>query len=202
VAVLGPLHQPIPGVAGGLLTSAHSAYATPLGLVPVDHDSLAALANHLPLTYCQHDPEHSIEIELPFLQVALTPGFRLIPLMLRDQSAAMAHQVSTALAAVLQGRRTLLVASSDLSHFYPQESAVVLDRTMLVAVTALDADAVIAVEERGEGFACGRGAIAATIEVAKALGATRGELLKHATSGDITGDFRRVVGYAAAAFFA
>lgn len=202
VAVLGPLHQPIPGASGGLLTSAHSAYATPLGLVPVDHDSLAALARYLPLTYCKYDPEHSIEIELPFLQVMLTTGFHLIPLMLRDQSVAAAQQVGMALAAVLRGKRALLVASSDLSHFYPQEAAVVLDRTVLAAVTALDAEEVIAVEERGEGFACGRGAIAATIGAAKALGATRGQLLRHATSGDITGDYRRVVGYAAAAFFA
>jgi hypothetical protein len=201
LVVIGPLHQPIPGARGGVLTSGHDAYQTPLGLIPVDHEALGKLGTHLPLTYCERDPEHSVEIELPFAQHVLPPGFRLIPLMLREQSIPLARSLGAALAHVLGGRRVLYVASSDLSHFYDQPTAHILDHAVLDAVAHMDADGVISLEARGAGFACGRGAIAATIYAVKALGADRARVLKHATSGEVTGDYARVVGYGAVAFY-
>ena len=99
---------------------------------------------------------------------------------------------------MLQGRDALLVASSDLSHFYPQEVAKVLDKAMLRQVQALDPDGVLRIEEEGKGFACGRGALAAVLWAAKELGADTATILQHATSGDVTGDYSQVVGYGAA----
>jgi AmmeMemoRadiSam system protein B len=118
--------------------------------------------------------------------------------MLRDQSWETARAVGEALAAVLRGRNALLVASSDLSHFYPQKTAQRLDTEVLRRIEALDAEGVIRAHEEGVGLACGRGAIAAVLWAARQLGADHARVLHHATSGDVTGDFEHVVGYGAA----
>src|SRR5207247_5741592 len=131
-----------------VLTTAHTAYETPLGQVPVDQDALAALAERVDLTRLRKDPEHSVEIELPFLQRVLRSGFKLIPLMLRDLSVAQAKALGAGLVDVLRGRQVLFVASSDLSHFYTQEIANRLDTKMLDAIAALEADQVIAYDRQ------------------------------------------------------
>lgn len=200
VIIVGPLHYALP-VRGGLLSSAHDAYQTPLGTVPIHNDMLDRLGAMIDLTLIRDDPEHSIEIELPFLQQALTPGFRLIPIMMRDQSYEAALRLGKALAACAQKERVLLVASSDLSHFYRQAMANALDQKMLEAVTAMNARQVVDYDQTGEAFACGSGAIAAVIIALQAWShGHQAHLIGYATSGDVTGDFDRVVGYGAAAF--
>ena len=201
VAVVSPMHQPHPQP---LLTSAYDAYQTPLGSIPIDRDAIdaldAALLTELGfgLTPIQHDSEHSLEIELPFLQRALPGEFSLIPVMVRDQSARVARALGTALAEVLRNRNCILVASTDLSHFYTQPVAEKLDAEILRRVEAFDPDAVLRAEEEGKGFACGSGALAAVLWAAKEMGADSVEILNYATSGDITGDLTQVVGYASA----
>jgi len=205
VVVIGPLHYPLPEVpvSAGILTTGHRAYETPLGDVPVDVDSLQALAKHIPMMQVLDDPEHSIEIELPFLQQVLKPGFRLVPIMLRDQRVETARLIGSILADVFKDRPTLLVASSDLSHFYPQDVAQRYDHKMLDSVTAMNAVQVIEYDERGIAFACGCGAIAAVLFALKAIAtASTANVLNYATSGDVNGDYARVVGYGAAAFSA
>ncbi len=199
VVVIGPLHRPLP-VNGGILTTAHSAYETPLGSVPVDQEALNAINNFVPLTPVRNDPEHSVEIEVPFLQHVLKPGFTLVPIMLRDQSAPLAETLGGALAEALRDRRVLFVASSDLSHFYPQQIANQLDSTMLACVESMDADRVVELNETGQAFACGSGAIAAVIHALQAWHVGRSVVTGYATSGDVTGDFSSVVGYGAAKF--
>ena len=119
--------------------------------------------------------------------------------MLRDQSAATAEALGSALASTLRGRSCLLVASSDLSHFYPDAVARSLDAYLLAQVEAFDPRGVIEAEEQGKGFACGRAAIAAVLWAARGLGASRVHLLGYANSGEVTGDSGSVVGYGAAA---
>lgn len=200
VIIVSPMHQPYPG---RILTTAHASYETPLGVIEVDQDLLASVEAGLPAGLCvervPHDTEHSLEIELPFLQRTLAGAFHLVPLMLRDQSAATAEALGDALAGSLQGRSCLLVASSDLSHFYPQAVARDLDGYLLGRLEAFDPLGVIRAEERGQGFACGRSAIASVLWAARGLGADRVHLLGYATSGDVTGDTSSVVGYGAAA---
>jgi len=201
VAVVSPMHQPY---SQPLLTSAHDAYQTPLGTVRIDQQAVAALDNALTtalgfgLTPVPRDPEHSLEIELPFLQRALPDEFSLIPVMVRDQSARVAQALGSALADLLRDRNGLLVASTDLSHFYPQAVAEKLDGEILRRVAAFDPQDVLQAEEQGKGFACGRAALAAVLWAAKGIGADSVQILNYATSGDITGDFSQVVGYAAA----
>lgn len=200
VAVLSPMHHPY---RDPLLTTAHEAYGTPLGAVPVDREAVEALSSRLRQTLgaglarVKADPEHSLEIELPFLQRVLG-SFRLVPVMLRAQTLQVARALSEALAATLQDRRVLLVASSDLSHFYSQSEAEKFDREMLDRIEAFDPQGVLAAEEQGTGYACGRGAIAVMLLAARILGATHSRVVDHGTSGDATGDYGSVVGYGAA----
>jgi len=201
VAVVSPMHHPY---AQPLLTSAHEAYQTPLGAVPIDRRLVDQLSDLLAaelgfgLTGIRNDPEHSLEIELPFLQRALDHDFRLLPVMVRDQTARVGRALGGALARVLASQEALLVASTDLSHFYPQKVANQLDAVVLQQVENFDPAGVLHVEEEGKGFACGRSALAAVLWAAKDLGADSVKVLHHATSGDVTGDYSEVVGYAAA----
>lgn len=207
VAVVSPMHYPF---AESLLTSAHKAYATPLGTIPIEQGLIDALDLRLQaelgfgLARVANDMEHSLEIELPFLQRALNEPFQLLPVMVRDQRAYVAQKLGEALAAVLTDtalmgeRSAILVASTDLSHFYPQEVAERLDSEMLRQVDAFDPMGVMQTEDQGKGFACGRGALAAVLWGAKALGADHSHVVHYATSGDVTGDYARVVGYGAA----
>jgi AmmeMemoRadiSam system protein B len=199
VAIVSPMHHPYPG---RILTTAHPAYETPLGRVQVDIDLLSAVEANLPdglrLERVANDAEHSLEIELPFLQRVLAAPFRLVPLMLRDQSTGTAEALGHALAHALRGRSSLLVASSDLSHFYPDAVARRFDAFLLSRLEAFDARGVIEAEDQGMGFACGRAAIGAVLWAAQDLGASRVHLLGYANSGDVTGDTSSVVGYGAA----
>lgn len=201
VAVVSPMHQPY---SQPLLTSAHQAYQTPLGSIVIDLDAVAELDQQLQaelgfgLTQVRNDAEHSLEIELPFLQRVIEGEFRLLPVMVRDQSTQVAEVLGKTLAKILSGKTALIVASTDLSHFYNQDQAVKLDQEMLRQLEAFDPLGVLKAEEEGKGFACGRYAVAAALWAAKELGANEVKILKHATSGDVTGDYTGVVGYAAA----
>ena len=196
VAVVSPSHYID---SAPLLTTAHDAYHTPLGDVPVDRESLDRVAGSVELRPVAEDPEHALEIELPFLQRALAGGrFKLIPVMMRDQTRELSEALGRALAKALRGRKALLVASSDLSHFYPRPVADALDAVILERINAYDPAGLIEAEDRGQGYACGRGAIAAVLWAARDLGATQARVVKHATSGDVNGDYSQVVGYGAA----
>jgi AmmeMemoRadiSam system protein B len=201
VSVVSPMHYPY---SEPFLTTAHEAYETPLGIVPVDKAAVEKLNELLGeefgfgLASVRRDREHSLEIELPFLQRAIRSEFKLLPVMVREQSRRGARILGKCLAETVRDRNALLVASTDLSHFYPQELANDLDEVMLARIEAFDPDGVIRVEEEGRGFACGRGALAAVLWAAKDLGANSVKILRHATSGDVTGDLSQVVGYGAA----
>jgi AmmeMemoRadiSam system protein B len=118
--------------------------------------------------------------------------------MVRDQSRRVTQSLGHCLAKTLQGLNAVLVASTDLSHFYPQAIANQLDDEMLRCIESFNPEEVILAEEEGRGFACGRGALAAVMWAAQELGANTVKILRHATSGDVTGDTSQVVGYGAA----
>lgn len=201
-AVVAPMHHPY---SQPLITTSHTAYATPLGSIPVERAALAELNSELQaqlgftLAAIAHDPEHSLEIELPFLQRALASDFELLPVMVRVQEPAVSEALGKALARVLRGRDFVLVASTDLSHFYDQETALALDRAMLAEIEAFSPEGAFAAERTGKGFACGLAAVTAVLWAARELGADQVKILKHATSADVTGDYASVVGYGAAA---
>ena len=201
VAVISPMHHP---ADFPLLTTAHDAYETPLGQVPVDAGLVATLDARLKdhiksgLVPVAYDHEHSLEIELPFLQRALQPGFRLLPVMVHSQSPLVAQELGEALAEVLTDKNAILVASTDLSHFYSQPRAEAYDSEMLRRIGTFSPQAIFEAELEQRGFACGLGALGAVLWAAKAMGADTVKVLRHATSGDVTGDLSSVVGYGAA----
>jgi len=201
VALLSPLHAPH---RSAFLTSAHAFYATPLGNIPVARDAVNEVDEILRaelgfgITAITHDREHSLEIELPFLQRSLKSDFALLPIMIRSTNAQELAVLGQALAKILRDKNALLVASTDLSHFYSQEDAKILDSEMLHQIESFSPKGVLQAEERGRGFACGRGAVASTLYAARELGAKNVKILHYATSGDVTGDFSSVVGYASA----
>lgn len=202
VLIISPMHQYYPQP---VLTSAHQAYRTPLGDIPLNRDNLDAVSRSLgeklglTLTPIANDQEHSLEIELPFLQVALSNDFTLIPIMLREQTREIAKALGEALAETLKGEDCLMVASTDLSHFYSEEKANRLDKRVLSALTDFSPDGLFDLKARGEGQACGLAPMAAVLWAAKKLGADQATLLKYDTSASATGDRSSVVGYGAAA---
>jgi AmmeMemoRadiSam system protein B len=200
VAIIAPNHR-INDYAP-FITSGHAAFATPLGDVPLADDLLAALDERLSLRRVRRDPEHSVEIQLPFLQVALDGPFQLLPLVLNDQSPQACQRLGQALADLLRDQNALLIASTDLSHFENGQTAARLDGAITDCITAFDPQGLLDVLRTGKGQACGGGPTVAVMLAARALGADSATLLKYATSGDVTGDQARVVGYAAAALYA
>ena len=202
VIVISPMHQYDPHP---FITTAHDAYHTPLGDLPVAERTISEISHRLkahtgkglhPVAY---DREHALEIELPFLQCALDGEFDLVPIMLRDQTSKNSKILGRILAEVLEDKSCLIVASSDLSHFYKEIIANRLDHNILSALEDFSPEGLFEVNERGEGQACGLAAIATTLWATRALGADKVTLLKYDTSASITEDRSSVVGYGAAA---
>jgi AmmeMemoRadiSam system protein B len=201
VVIASPMHQPH---FEPILTTEHDAYHTPLGDVPIDHGAVDFVKqalqekSGLEISSVRNDTEHSVEIELPFLQRVIPTAFTLLPLMIRDQDQGLMRALGEALGDLLASQDGLLVASTDLSHFYSAEKAHQLDQTIIDAILDLDPEAIYTAERKKEGFACGKGGLAAVIWAAKQLGANQAHHLKYGHSGDVTGDNARVVGYEAA----
>lgn len=198
VVILSPFHSfaPFP-----LITTSHQAYATPLGNIEVDKETMAELQKHLdiPISPIPNDKEHSLEIELPFLQRVLKNTFKLLPIMVRSQEETVAKKLGMALARTLKKKNAIIVASTDLSHFYDQQTAHIFDHEMLQCFESFNPASIFEAEQTGKGYACGHAAVAAALWASQKLGADQVQILNYATSGDITKDYSSVVGYGAAA---
>ena len=195
VVVLSPSHR---GPAGHYHVTASRFYETPLGLVEVDHETIDRLAETLPIERIPYDLEHSLEIQLPFLQYQLGE-FLLVPVMLVNQSWEDCVALAEALDRVLGEEKPLLVASTDLCHAYNYDQVLRSDAAVLKALQDGDARAFWDTAWRLQG-ACGYGAVTAVLLTARRWGAERVVVLHQTNSGDVTGDRSGyVVGYAAAA---
>lgn len=202
--LLGPSHY----VAfDGVAVAEQQAFETPLGLIPVDRDLAAALLAVSPLLHPRpsaHAREHSLEMQLPFLTRVL-PDVPIVPLVMGFQSRETIEATAGALARTLKGRRALLVASTDLSHYFDARTAAKLDGRVAELIGRFDADGLFdeferyPEHERGRFVACGGGPALAVLRAARALGARGARVLRYANSGDISGDYSAVVGYLAAA---
>jgi AmmeMemoRadiSam system protein B/AmmeMemoRadiSam system protein A len=183
------------------------AYATPLGIVPVDKAfarQLVKMSSTMRLSSQGHDAtsagaEHAIEVQLPWLQRVLGE-FELVPIVMGDQSYESSRALGVALAKLIQGGDTLIVASSDLSHYHPYDQAVQIDRKTLNALQAWDYLSMSRNFEQRIWEACGGAPIVAAMIAAERMGANQAMVLKYANSGDVTGDRSRVVGYSADVF--
>lgn len=200
IAVISPYHN---YTHTPIMTTAHAAYETPLGCIPVAADLIEQidriLQNRvgLAITPVRYDREHALEIELPFLQILLPP-FQLLPIMLHTRQPHVLRALGNALADTLPEANSVIIASSDLSHFQPLATAMDLDHEMMQRLVRLDPEAVLSAEQEGCGYACGAASIASMLWATKAMGANRASQIAYATSGDIEGGYDSVVGYGAA----
>ena len=201
--IIGPSHVEsftYTAVYGG------AAYRTPLGDVVVDSDSARQLTEAHPsirLSGAGHDVrrgdrgEHGIEVQLPFLQRAF-PGMSIVPIVMGSQSWEACKALGRALAGGVDWERDLIIASSDLSHFYDDATARRLDGVFCDTLMTLDARALHDRVARGECEACGMGPVVAALIATSSLRSRACELVATANSGDVSGDRSSVVGYAAA----
>jgi len=200
VAVLvGPSHHV--GFDGVAICS-RGAFDTPLGALEIAEADAAAILRHCPVVRedpAAHAREHSLEMQLPFL-ARLWPALPIVPLVMGYQTRATIRGLADGLGLALAGRRALLVASSDLSHYLDARTAEEVDRRVIDRIAGFDADGLMAALERHPEYACGGGPVVAVMRAARALGAVDATVLKYADSGDVSGDKSAVVGYMAAAF--
>jgi MEMO1 family protein len=204
IALVGPSHYVS---FDGVALWPEGAFASPLGDVPIDEAGAAAMLES-PLVRAMpsaHAREHSLEMQLPFLG-RLLPGTPIVPMLMGHQERETIEALGDALATAFAGRRALLVASSDLSHFFDAATALALDARVREAVDRFSPEALLDLfeqypeHERGRYVACGGGPAIAVMRAARALGATAGRCLRYGHSGDISGDPACVVGYLSAAF--
>ncbi len=208
VILFGPLHRPIWGSRlGAFMVPVEAAYRTPLGDVAIDRAYIQRLAERVNLTPVRGDQEHSLEIELPFLQVALG-SFQLVPIMFGEHIAdpgvpARLDGLAAALAA-LWDEHTLIVISTDLTHLENYAEVVRIDRKLVDLMAAFDVDGLAGALAAEEVQACGATGLIAGLRTAQKVGARGARVLKYTTSGDVTGDKRPgvyTVGYLAAVVY-
>ncbi len=197
VVLVGPNHT---GYGTGVSIMVRGRWRTPLGDLPIDETLATAIqqrSEFMDVDVTAHLYEHSIEVQLPFLQYVYG-AVPFVPICMRMQDVEVSRDVGTAIAGAAAGKNVVIIASTDLNHYEAHAIAETKDGLALDAVRRLDEAALQAVVEAHGISMCGYGPVSAAIVASKTLGATQAVILQHKTSGDVTGDRRQVVGYAAA----
>ena len=198
--IFGPNHT---GYGSALAVMNEGVWRMPLGDVEVDSETANQIVREsriVDVDDSAHRFEHSIEVQLPFLQYLYGSKFKIVPICFLMQDLSSAREVGQAVAKVLADKNAVIIASSDMTHYEPHERAAKKDRLALEAVEAMDEAKFYSIIETQRVSACGYGPIAALITAAKILGAKEAKLLCYKTSGDVIGDYSSVVGYAAVSF--
>lgn len=201
VVIVAPSHR---ALFKGASVYDRGAFRTPLGVIPIDTELSKKMMEkwkEIQFLPDAHAQEHSLEVQLPFLQVLLK-SFKLIPIVMEPYWRwEMCQSLAGAIADTVRGKNVLLVASTDLSHFHSYEKAVEMDRVVLNDIDRFDPDRLNRDLKDNRAEACGGGPVVTVMLAARALGANQGKALKYLNSGDVTGDRSRVVGYGAGVFY-
>ncbi|MEM1506845.1 MAG: AmmeMemoRadiSam system protein B [Candidatus Bathyarchaeia archaeon] len=198
--ILGPNHQ---GIGSGVAIMDQGVWRTPLGDVEVDSDlakEVLRQSDIIDVDDSAHAYEHSIEVQLPFLQYIYGLAglsFKFVPICFLMQDLETGREVGRALAKAIQNRNAAIIASTDWTHYEPHRQAYEKDMEAIKAVIQLNEELFYSILESRNITACGYGPVVALVSAAKEVGAKSAELLSYKTSGDITGDKSAVVGYAA-----
>lgn len=194
--ILGPNHT---GLGSPVAMMREGSWETPLGVVEIDGelaDAIFKASDIIDVDEMAHLREHSIEVQLPFLQYLYGSDFRFVPISMGLQDLETSRAVGRAIAHAAEGRELVVVASTDFTHYEPQSTAESKDRRVMEAILSLDEEGVQRTVRRYGVSMCGYGPVSAAITAARQLGASSAKLLAYHTSGDITGDYSAVVGYA------
>jgi len=197
--IIGPNHW---GIGRNVATMKECDWETPLGKVEVDSDAaekLTSLTGFIDIDFFSHTKEHSLEVQVPMLQQVFK-NFKILPIALIDQSKETAIKLGRALAILANTKNMMIIGSSDFTHYEQNDFAYEQDHALIEPILELDLDRFYKVLEERRVSSCGYGAIASTMVACKELGATKGELIKYATSGDVMGDKSSVVGYGSIVF--
>lgn len=199
--ILGPNHH---GMGERVAVSAASEWITPLGSVPVDQEAAEAIVSSSRFARrddAAHLREHSIEVQLPFLQYMVGERTAIVPIAIAhlpaDDAVALASDLGPAIASAIEGTNAVVIASTDFTHYESHSSAEVKDTAAIERILALDSRGLLEVVERRSITMCGAVGTAVMIEACKQMGATSARQLTYYTSGDVSGDRQQVVGYAA-----
>ncbi len=195
--IIGPNHT---GMGRPLSIMTEGVWKTPLGEVEIDSElakQILATSSYLEEDYGAHQHEHSIEVQIPFLQY-FKKDFKLVPIVLSYFTSATYKEIGKELAKAIKAlnKEVVIIASSDMTHYEPQESAQWKDTQAIEAILDLDEDELLKRVDKLRISMCGYAPVVSLISAAKELGAKRAELVRYQTSGDITGDYTSVVGYA------
>ena len=197
--ILGPNHQ---GVGSLIATCESEVWQTPLGDVLVDTRLAKEIVKESGIVDIDdeaHKYEHSIEVQLPFLQYIYGSNFKIVPIAMMLQDMESSRILGNALAKVLKEFNAVIIASSDFTHYEPHDVAKSKDMKAIEKILRLDPEGLFDVVKRNNITMCGVGPVATMLTAAKLLGASVTQLLRYATSGDIAGDKAQVVGYGAIA---
>jgi AmmeMemoRadiSam system protein B len=195
--IIGPNHT---GLGQPFSIMAEGIWRTPLGEVEIDTvlaRRILESSSHLKDDVVAHLEEHSIEVQLPFLQY-IKPDIKIVPIVLAQGTGDIYKDIGGVIAKSIKdlNREAVIIASSDMNHYEPQEIAIEKDNKAIEAILQLDIDELLNRVAEFHISMCGYGPTASLIAACKALGATQAERVMHKTSGDVTGDYRSVVGYA------
>ncbi len=195
IVIIGPNHS---GAGSGVSIMTSGKWQTPLGEVQIDEALSGAIrqaSDIIDMDTVAHAYEHSLEIQLPFLQHLFKAEFKITPICMMLQDERTSKEVGDAIAKASAGKDVAIIASTDFTHYEPQRSAVEKNHKAMDKILALDAAGLVRTVEEEAITMCGYGPVSAMLQAAKKLGAKRAKLLKYATSGDTAGPMAQVVGY-------
>jgi AmmeMemoRadiSam system protein B len=198
--IVGPNHW---GIGCNVASMKDCSWETPLGKVEVDSASVKELSNiseSVELDFFSHTKEHSLEVQIPILQEVFSNEFKILPIALIDQSKNISIELGRCIAKIAKNKNSMIIGSSDFTHYEQNDFAHQQDKALIEPILNLDLDRFYEILDEKKVTACGYGAMATTMIACKELGATKGELLKYATSGDVSGDKSSVVGYGSIIF--
>jgi len=199
VIILGPNHS---GYGNPVAICSSGVWDTPLGSLEIDEELLVEIERSseiISIDDLAHRMEHSIEVQLPFLRYIYGARCQFIPICMLDQNLETSLAVGETLAKVLAEREAVIIASTDFTHYEPQKQAEHKDKQALQAIVSLKPKELVRVVESLRISMCGSGPVMAMLAAATKLGAREGQILAYHTSGEITGEYEAVVGYASVA---
>ncbi len=200
VILVGPNHW---GIGQDIASMKECTWKTPIGDVDVDTEAaieINKISKFVKLDFFSHTRDHCLEVQIPMLQHTFRHKFKILPVILTDQSIKTAIELGKSIARIAKNRKTIVIGSSDFTHYEPNDFAYKQDKALIDTIVDLDINKFYNTLQEKQISACGYGAIASTMIACKELGATNGTLIKYATSGDISGDKSSVVGYASIVF--
>ncbi len=200
IVILGPNHT---GQGSGLAVMNEGVWRTPLGDAQIDEetaDQILCSSKIIDVDDLSHAYEHSIEVQLPFLQYLYGSSFKFVPISFLMQDFESCQEVGRTVAEALKEKNAVIIASTDMTHYEPHDLAEKKDKKALSSLEKLDEKEFYSTIDGYRITACGYGPVVALVTAAKILGAKKGRILCYKTSGDVTGDRSAVVGYASLAF--